>query len=124
MATTEQSYAHWRLEQDGAGIGWLTLDKAESTANSLSRPVLEELDQLLDALAAAPPRALVIRSGKAGGFIAGADVREFTTISDETTALALISRGQALAEDGPDCQNVIGAPVLEHAVAETAQNEE
>jgi hypothetical protein len=37
---------------------------------------------------------------------------------------ALISRGQARAEDDPDCQNVVGAPVLEHAVAETAENEE
>ena len=96
MATTERIYEHWRLEQDQAGIGWLTLDKAESTANSLSRPVLEELDQLLDALSAAPPQALVIRSGKAGGFIAGADVREFTTINDEVTALALIQRGQSI----------------------------
>jgi 3-hydroxyacyl-CoA dehydrogenase/enoyl-CoA hydratase/3-hydroxybutyryl-CoA epimerase len=94
MATTERTYEHWHLERDGAGIGWLTFDKAESTANSLSRPVLEELDQLLDVLSAAPPRALVIRSGKASGFIAGADVREFTTISDEVTALALIARGQ------------------------------
>jgi 3-hydroxyacyl-CoA dehydrogenase/enoyl-CoA hydratase/3-hydroxybutyryl-CoA epimerase len=94
MATTERSYEHWRLELDGERISWLTFDKAESTANSLSRPVLEELEQLLDALAAAPPSALVIRSGKASGFIAGADVREFTTINDEVTALGLIQSGQ------------------------------
>lgn len=96
MTITEQAYEHWHLEEDGGGIAWLTFDKAGSNANSLSRPVLEELDQLLDALAAAPPRALVIRSGKAGGFIAGADVHEFTTISDEATALALIQRGQGI----------------------------
>jgi 3-hydroxyacyl-CoA dehydrogenase / enoyl-CoA hydratase / 3-hydroxybutyryl-CoA epimerase len=96
MATNERTYEHWRLEEDGAGIAWLTLDKAESTANSLSRPVLEELDALLNAVAAAPPKALVIHSGKTGGFIAGADVREFTTISDEATALVLIERGQSI----------------------------
>ena len=96
MAITERTYVHWHLEQDKAEIAWLTLDKAESTANSLSRPVLEELDQLLDALHATPPQALVLRSGKASGFIAGADVHEFTTISDEATALALIVRGQGI----------------------------
>ena len=96
MAITEGTYAHWRLEQDQAGMAWLTLDKAGSNANSLSRSVLEELDQLLAVLSATPPRALVICSGKASGFIAGADVTEFTTISDETTALALIERGQSI----------------------------
>ena len=96
MAATESPYNHWRLEQDKAGISWLTLDKAGSSANSLSRSVLEELDLLLGVIAAAPPRALILRSGKANGFMAGADVTEFTTISDETTALALISRGQSI----------------------------
>ena len=94
MTTTERPYEHWRLEQDATGISWLTLDKAGSSANSLSQAVLEELDLLLDVLAATPPKALILRSGKANGFIAGADVTEFTTISDEVTALALISRGQ------------------------------
>ena len=27
---------HWRLEQDGEGILWLTLDRAESAVNALS----------------------------------------------------------------------------------------
>lgn len=96
MVTTERPYEHWRLEQDASGISWLALDKAGSSTNSLSRSVLEELDQLLDTLYAAPPQALVIGSGKAGGFIAGADVTEFTTINDEATALALIQRGQSI----------------------------
>ncbi|MDZ4184563.1 MAG: enoyl-CoA hydratase-related protein [Desulfuromonadales bacterium] len=94
MTTTEQPYNHWHLIRDGEGISWLTLDKAGSSANSLSQSVLEELDLLLDVIAAAPPKALILRSGKAAGFIAGADVTEFTTIKDEVTALALISRGQ------------------------------
>jgi 3-hydroxyacyl-CoA dehydrogenase/enoyl-CoA hydratase/3-hydroxybutyryl-CoA epimerase len=96
MVTTESPYNHWHFEQDGAGIGWLTLDKAGSSANSLSQAVLEELDLLLGVIAAAPLRALILRSGKANGFIAGADVTEFTRISDEATALALISRGQSI----------------------------
>ena len=96
MGTTESPYKHWHFARDGEGIGWLTLDKAGSSANSLSQAVLEELDQLLDTLRAAPPKALILRSGKANGFVAGADVTEFKTISDEVTALALISRGQSI----------------------------
>jgi 3-hydroxyacyl-CoA dehydrogenase/enoyl-CoA hydratase/3-hydroxybutyryl-CoA epimerase len=74
----------------------LTLDKAGSSTNSLSQSVLEELDLLLGVIAAAPPRALILRSGKTSGFIAGADVTEFTAIRDEATALALIRRGQSI----------------------------
>ena len=96
MGTTEQPYNHWHFALDGEGISWLTLDKAGSSTNSLSQSVLEELDLILGVLAAAPPKALILRSGKANGFIAGADVTEFTTISDEVTALALISRGQSI----------------------------
>ena len=39
---------------------------------------------------------MVIRSGKSSGFIAGADIREFTAITDESAALALIRRGQEI----------------------------
>jgi len=94
--TTEEPYNHWRYTQDGAGIGWLTFDKAANSTNSLSQSVLEELDLLLGVIAATPPKALILCSGKVSGFIAGADVTEFTSINDEATALALISRGQSI----------------------------
>ncbi|MDT8440843.1 MAG: 3-hydroxyacyl-CoA dehydrogenase NAD-binding domain-containing protein [Desulfuromonadales bacterium] len=87
---------HWRLEQDDDGIAWLTLDRADAPVNSLSREVLEELDDVLGDVAGSLPKALVIRSGKPGGFIAGADVREFTRIEDRQQALALIERGQTI----------------------------
>jgi hypothetical protein len=44
----------------------------------------------------ARPRAaegLIIRSGKASGFIAGADIDEFTAIATEEGAVALVKRG-------------------------------
>ena len=47
------------------GVAWLTLDKAGASANSLSRDVMEELDAMLDALERAPPKALIVTSGKA-----------------------------------------------------------
>ena len=93
---TDGNWRHWRLERDAGDLAWLTFDRADSSVNSLSRDALEELDEVLAGLAERLPTALVIRSGKAGGFIAGADVREFTAIADREEALALIRRGQAI----------------------------
>ncbi len=84
---------HWRLEESQE-IAWLTLDVAGASANTLSRAVLEEFEFLLQDLERAPYRGLVIRSGKAGGFIAGADVNEFRALNDAVEASQLARRGQ------------------------------
>ena len=89
-------WRHWRLERDGDGLAWLTIDVVGAGANVLSREVLEELGAVLEALEAEPPRGLVLRSGKAGGFVAGADVRELAAVRDRAEALALVRQGQAL----------------------------
>jgi len=84
---------HWTIEREADGFAWLTLDKAGATANTLSGEVLAELNEALDLLDREPPLALVIRSGKANGFIAGADVDEFAGVTDEAGALAIVRRG-------------------------------
>jgi 3-hydroxyacyl-CoA dehydrogenase/enoyl-CoA hydratase/3-hydroxybutyryl-CoA epimerase len=87
------SYQHWRLESDAQGIAWATLDKAGESANSLSHEVMDELAQILDALDAQPPTGLIIRSGKAAGFIAGADIGEFSALDTAEKGIALVRRG-------------------------------
>ena len=69
---------HWHRRLDRDRICWLSLDRAEATVNTLSQEVLDELDRELQSLAADPPRGLVIMSGKSTGFVAGADVKEFS----------------------------------------------
>ncbi len=86
----------WRLERDGTGIASLVLDRPGSSVNSLSQSVLLELEALLRELSAAPPSGLVIRSGKTSGFIAGADIREFTTFRDAADAFEHIRIGQRI----------------------------
>ncbi len=71
-----------------------TLDVAESSANVLSREVLQELDDIITQLKDKPLTGLVIRSGKDSGFIAGADVREFQHIDDSARAAELARTGQ------------------------------
>ncbi len=85
---------HWTLVRDGEGLAWLTLDQAGKAANTLSSDVLVELNAVLDILEREPPAGLAIRSGKASGFVAGADVDEFGTGRDiESSARDIVTRG-------------------------------
>ena len=54
MSSEAPILQHWRRSVDDGGIGWLTLDKADSTANTLSAAVLEGLGRELDALEGVP----------------------------------------------------------------------
>jgi 3-hydroxyacyl-CoA dehydrogenase / enoyl-CoA hydratase / 3-hydroxybutyryl-CoA epimerase len=85
----------WSYRQHD-GIGVLVLDVPDKSANTLGGVVLRELGVELDAIERAPPRGLVLRSGKASGFIAGADVNEFTGFRSKDDALAAIRLGQEL----------------------------
>jgi 3-hydroxyacyl-CoA dehydrogenase/enoyl-CoA hydratase/3-hydroxybutyryl-CoA epimerase len=84
---------HWTITREPDGFATLTLDRADTSTNTLSAEVMAELNQALDELDREPPKALVIRSGKANGFIAGADVDEFGAIATEEGAIALVKRG-------------------------------
>ena len=83
---------HWRWEMDRDGLAWLTFDKQGESANTFSREALNELSMLLDEIAAAQPKGLVIRSAK-DSFIAGADVHEFTRFKGPEDAIALAKLG-------------------------------
>jgi 3-hydroxyacyl-CoA dehydrogenase/enoyl-CoA hydratase/3-hydroxybutyryl-CoA epimerase len=84
---------HWQLHRDAEGIAWATLDRQGTSTNTLSAEVMAELAQLLDDLDSEPPKGLVFRSGKAAGFIAGADIEEFTRLDTAATARQLVQRG-------------------------------
>jgi 3-hydroxyacyl-CoA dehydrogenase / enoyl-CoA hydratase / 3-hydroxybutyryl-CoA epimerase len=86
--------AAWTLTRDADGIAWLTLDKPGTSANVLSASVLYELNDLLGQIEAAVPKGVVVISGKKSGFIAGADIKEFTQLQDEATGYTLTRRGQ------------------------------
>lgn len=99
----------WNYRQESDGIGILTLDVPEKSANTLAIAVLQELGQVLDNIERAPPSGLLIRSGKASGFIAGADINEFTSFGSEAGALAAVQRGQQLCDriEALPCPSVV-----------------
>lgn len=88
--------ANWTMETDVDGVAWLTFDVAGSPVNVLSRAAVRELGECLARIESQRPRALVLRSGKTSGFIAGADVKEFTTMRSVEEGLESVLAGQAV----------------------------
>ena len=92
------NYHHWSLIRDEYEIAWATLDQAGVNTNTLTSAVIDELSLLLDSLDQNRPRGLVIRSGKSTGYIAGADIAEFTGLATPEAARTLIEKGWTLME--------------------------
>src|SRR6185503_6508471 len=88
---------HWSLTVDADRVAWLTLDRTDSPANSLSREVMEALGTRLSEIELEPPRGVVIGSAKAG-FIAGADVREFAQVRTPEEALPFVRAAHAILQ--------------------------
>lgn len=93
---SEKDYKHWKIETDADNIVWCHLDVQDSSANILSAEVLDEFNDLLDGFVQSPPAGLVVLSDKSNGFIAGANIKEFTTIENETQARTLLARGHTV----------------------------
>jgi len=70
-------FSHWQTELRSDGIVVLSFDRQGASVNAFSQDALIELSDLLERLAIDPPRGVVLRSAKASGFIAGADLKEF-----------------------------------------------
>ena len=87
---------HWHVRVDRRGIAWVTLDRAGESTNALSAAVMLELATVLDALDREAPTAAIFRSAKAAGFIAGADINEFSALATLEGASALAERGWTL----------------------------
>ncbi len=85
-----------KVEEDGLAI--LTFDLPGEKVNKFSADVIGELADVLIRLAReARIRGLLVRSGKPDVFIAGADVKEFLSVSARDVA-TMVERVQALFE--------------------------
>ena len=97
---TSESKAGLSFEVDRDHVGWLTFDRPGSSVNVLTPPLMQELDALLSQLesriANGQILALVIRSGKEGAFIAGADVEAIAALASVAEARAASAEGQRI----------------------------
>ncbi|MCB1890425.1 MAG: enoyl-CoA hydratase/isomerase family protein [Rhodocyclaceae bacterium] len=89
-------YRHWQLERAPDGVTWLRFDKAGSSTNTFSAQALGEFEQILERLGRERPKGLIIASAKSAGFIAGADIEEFTQIESGAEARRQVERGWTL----------------------------
>lgn len=86
-----QNYKHWRLETDTDKILWLYFDKANASVNTMDRETMEELAAIVEALVNdAEHKGVIITSAKKSGFIAGADITQFTKFKDIEEATHLL----------------------------------
>lgn len=93
---TEKKYKNWKVKSDEDKIAWLHLDVPNSSANILNEQVIIELGEIVSGLSSNTPKGVVILSDKESGFIAGADINEFTTFDSEQAALVNIQRAHSI----------------------------
>lgn len=91
MSTPPRTF---RIERDG-DVAVVVFDLAGESVNKFSQSVIAEFDGLFDALEHdASVKGVVIISGKADGFIAGADIDEFLTYTTAAMASHASAEGQ------------------------------
>jgi len=93
---------NWSLQVDADRVAWLTADLAGSSANVLSGDMVRELAARLTEIAALRPVGMIVQSGKASGFIAGADIKEFVQIRSPAEGYELVRAGQSVMQQLED----------------------
>ena len=96
------TYQHLTQSTDDNNIAWLILDVKGEAANVIGPELIEEMNTAINEISAQNPKGMIISSGKASGFIAGADVKKFegmtNSASDRELALSFIHMGQKLCQ--------------------------
>ncbi len=90
-------YKNWHINIDDQHIAWLGNDREGNSVNSLDRNTLSELDTILNDLEVQKEIVgLAIYSKKEKGFIAGADVTQFTALKSAEEAMDLVQQAQKI----------------------------
>jgi len=94
----EHSWQNWKLAFDDKEIAWLFFDMQNSSINVLSQETIVELGEVIGHLELQIPKGLIIRSAKASGFCAGADITQFQELNDEKEVLVRLQEAHAIAD--------------------------
>jgi 3-hydroxyacyl-CoA dehydrogenase/enoyl-CoA hydratase/3-hydroxybutyryl-CoA epimerase len=92
------TYQHWKIKKQDEII-WAYMDRAERSVNTLNVELLKELDHLLDEVAADKTcKGLIIASAKKASFVMGADIDQFTKVTNYEEAYSFIKSVHAIYE--------------------------
>lgn len=92
-------FTNFRLERSSSTVTTVWLDVPDHRVNVFNGRVIEELSKIVDDLASQRHlKAVVFRSAKPKGFLAGADINAIAAISDPDEARKTIEYGQQLFE--------------------------
>jgi 3-hydroxyacyl-CoA dehydrogenase/enoyl-CoA hydratase/3-hydroxybutyryl-CoA epimerase len=97
LRAEERLWSHWRLAWDGNRIAWVSFDSPDGSVNLLSEQALREFGEILENILRQPPAGLVLRSEKPAGFCLGADIREFSRLSEEAEIIEKLQAAHAVA---------------------------
>jgi len=97
MHTMNLTLKNFSVDSDDRNVVTVTLDVPGRSMNVLDRDVMRELCDVITALEKADAaRAVIFRSGKESGFLAGADVNVIAQLTAPEQARELIEAGQNL----------------------------
>ena len=97
--TNLKTHENWKLEKDSDNILWLSFDRKNAAVNSIDAGSFNQLDEIVSTCVNDyNPIALVIKSAKTKGFIAGADITQFAKLKNEQEAYDLIRQGQLILD--------------------------
>ncbi len=85
-----------QIETSDSGIAVIILDNTDAKLNVLSTPFMNALEKAIDSVAAQNPKAVVIRSGKSKGFVAGANIEEIEHIETSKEGYEKSRKGQII----------------------------
>lgn len=92
-----KTYQNWKQEIDADRILWLSVDRQGSSVNSFNRALIAELNDILDGIEKNDSLVgVIIRSAKPSGFIAGADIEQFTLLKSTEEAFELVRQAQTV----------------------------
>ena len=90
-------YKHWEIEKDADAIIWLGFNRQGAAVNTINHAVLDELNSILqDTAKDLAAKGLIIYSAKSKGFVAGADVHEFSQFNTQEQIVDFLRKGQAV----------------------------
>lgn len=87
---------HWSWQVQANGIVHLYMDSHDASVNTFSAAAMTELGRLVERLAIDPPTGVIILSAKDKGYIAGANIGEFSDIFRQGKAMDAIRKGQKI----------------------------